>query len=543
MRPRNRRCVCCGLVAAAAVQWGVGLASVAAGPLYAAREWNERRAAHLLRRAGFGGPPEEIRHLTDLGVRGAVDFLLDYEEIPQDHPAYQPFAIPSDRTLRKRGEQLGVGDELERQALTKRINQVYRQLHQLQMLDLRAWWFERMVSTKRPLEEKMTFFWHGHFTSGFREVKNSEWMYHQNSFLRENALGSFRNLLVGISQDPAMLKYLDNAINRKDHPNENYARELLELFTMGEGHYTEQDIQEAARALTGWTIVNGKFKFNPKIHDPGIKQFQGRQGLFDGYDIIDIILKRNATSRHLATKLLEFFVRPDPPRHLVDALEYELRVKRFDLRETMRTLLSSEAFYSEQAMFSLVKSPVQLVVGAVRMLEVEPQDVHALALAAEMMGQNLFQPPNVKGWDGGLKWINTATLFTRYNFAARFLKGTGQAGRSDGMGMNMNAMLDAVATLKHDLSFSELKVPHRSTVSAPQPAFDPAAIIAAEQLRTNEQVVHHLVHRLLQSDLDPRRRGQLLEILSTGRPTDRPDPARVTRLVRAIMCTPEFQVY
>ncbi|MCH7720870.1 MAG: DUF1800 domain-containing protein [Planctomycetes bacterium] len=544
MRPRNRRCVCCGLMAAAAAQWGVGLAPVAAGPLYAAREWDERRAAHLLRRAGFGGTPDEIRHLTDLGVRAAVDFLVDYEEIPQDHPAYQPFAIPNDRTLKKRGEQLGVGDELERRALTKRINQVCKQLQQLQMLDLRAWWIERMVRTKRPLEEKMTFFWHGLFTSGFREVRNSEWMYRQNAFLRENALGGFRDLLVGISQDPAMLKYLDNASNRKDHPNENYARELLELFTMGEGHYTEQDVQEAARALTGWTIVDGKFKFNPKIHDPGIKRFQGRQGLFDGYDIIDIILKRNATSRHLATKLLEFFVRADPPRHLVDALEYELRVKRYDLRETMRTLLSSEAFYSDEAMFSLVKSPVELVVGTVRMLEVEPEDVHALALAAEMMGQNLFQPPNVKGWDGGLKWINTATLFTRYNFAAIFIiKGTGHAGRTDGMGMNMTAMLDAVATLKHDLNFSELKVPRRSIVSGPQPPFDPMAIIESEQLRTNEQVVDHLVQRLLQSDLDPERRRWFLEILSTDRPTDRPDPARVTRLVLAIMCTPEFQVY
>ena len=211
----------------------------------------------------------------------------------------------------------------------------------------------------------------------------------------------------------------------------------------------------------------------------------------------------------------------------------------------MRTLLSSEAFYSEEAMFSLVKSPVELVVGVVRMLEVEPEDVHALAQAAEMMGQNLFQPPNVKGWDGGLKWINTATLFARYNFAALFVKGTGQGGHPSGvgMGMNMNAMLDAVETLKHDLNFSELKVPRRSIVSAPQPAFDPMAIIQAEHLQTSEQTVDHLVQRLLQNDLDAERRGRLLEILTTGRPTNQLDPARVTRLVVAIMCTPEFQVY
>lgn len=539
----NRRHVLGGLVVVAIIQCGDGFRIASAGALFPARQWDERRAAHLLRRAGFGGTPAEIKHLTNLGARAAVDFLVDYEEIPQLHPAYRAFEIPSDRDLRKRAEQLGIRDELERSAMAQRIVQVYRQLHQLQMLDLRAWWMDRMVRTRRPLEEKMTLFWHGHFTSGFREVRNSEWIYSQHAFLRTHALGNFRELLVGISQDPAMLRYLDNTINRKDHPNENFARELLELFTMGVGNYSEKDIQEAARALTGWTIVDGKFKFELRMHDPGIKRFQGKVGLFDGYDIIDIILKKNATSRYLATKLLHFFVRQDPPRYLVDALELELRLNRFDLRKTMRTLLASEAFYSDEAMFSLVKSPVELVVGAVRMLEVEPKDLHGLAIATELMGQTLFQPPNVKGWDGGLTWINTATLFSRYNFANVFLKGTGQSGRFNGMGMGMTAMMDAVSTLKHDLNFSALQVPQRAVVSQPQPAFDPTAIIQAQKLTTREQVVDHLAHRLLQMEIDPEVRNGLLQIPIIDPSTGQPDPARVSRLVLAIMCTPEFQVY
>lgn len=264
----------------------------------------------------------------------------------------------------------------------------------------------------------MTLFWHGHFTSGFREVRSSHLLYQQNQLLREHALGNFYQLLLRISTDPAMLIYLDSARNRKEQPNENYARELMELFTLGEGQYTEADIKAAARAFTGWTIDDRQFRFRRRQHDYDDKTFMGRTGPWNGGDIIQIILEQPAAHHYIVTRLWEFFCYDEPERSVVRGLSTTFRKNDFDIRPVVRQILTSRGFYSIQSRGRRIKSPVQLSVGTIRALGITEYDALALNRVLGEMGQVLFQPPNVKGWDGGHKWINTATLFSRYNFVS-----------------------------------------------------------------------------------------------------------------------------
>ncbi len=394
-------------------------------------DWSIDHAAHLLRRAGFGGTPEQIQHLHRLGLDAAVDLLVNLEETP---PNVAPYPAESLDDQPPRGMFAGM-DREDRQVL---IGIQKTLVGQRQIQSIQDWWLRRMVMTSRPLEEKMTLFLHGLLTSGYREVKSARQMLDQNELLRTHALGNYKELIHAISRDAAMLRYLDNNRNVKSQPNENYARELMELFTLGEGHYTEQDIREAARAFTGWTALPNLRKANsrrdpkdppgffvrPFQHDDGEKTFMGRTGNFDGDDIIDIIFQQPAASRHLARELFVFFVHPEPSDATLESLAYEIRRHDFDLRASMRALLRSRVFYEESHRFALIKSPTELMVGTLRMLEVPPGDLRAGNQAIKEMGQELFQPPNVKGWDGGRSWITTSTLYHRYNAMAAILQGS-----------------------------------------------------------------------------------------------------------------------
>ncbi|MEP0843004.1 MAG: DUF1800 domain-containing protein, partial [Phycisphaerae bacterium] len=333
------------------------MAAPADDPLAASPKapWNAELAAHLLRRAGFGGTPEQVERLTRLGRDRAVDLLVDYETIPQTDADFPADAL-MDEPPRGLFAQLDAEQRM-------RMQQVIRQLGIGDVAALQDWWLRRMVQTPRPLEEKMTLFWHGHFTSGFREVRRPRFLYRQNEFLRRNALGDFRTLLMGISRDAAMLAYLDNGRNVKERPNENYARELMELFSMGEGHYGEQDVKAAARAFTGWTAErDGRFVIRSGQHDDGEKTFLGRTGNFDGDDVVNIIMEQPSTSRFLARKLWRFFVEPEPAPEIIEALAEELRSNDFDLRETLRVIFRSDAFYAPKVRFALIKSPAELLV-------------------------------------------------------------------------------------------------------------------------------------------------------------------------------------
>ncbi|MFB3067028.1 MAG: DUF1800 family protein, partial [Planctomycetota bacterium] len=281
------------LPAGAAPDTGDALKPLPAG------EWSHATAAHLLRRAGFGGSPQDVERVYALGLDGAVQGLLAFQGKPDTGMAYLNLTVHG---RQPRGAYLGLSRDERRQKA-----QEWRRQDRMQFLAVREWWMRTMIGTAHPLRERMTLFWHGHFTSGYRDVRNSYHMYVQNALFRRYATGSFRELLTAVSKDPAMLEYLDNNRNRRGRPNENFARELMELFTMGVGNYTEKDIKEAARALTGWTFRQNEFVFAERLHDPGRKTFLGRTGYFTGDDVLRIILEQPATARYLARKTFRYF--------------------------------------------------------------------------------------------------------------------------------------------------------------------------------------------------------------------------------------------
>jgi uncharacterized protein (DUF1800 family) len=367
--------------------------------------FDERAAAHLLRRAGFGGSPDEIRRLASGPMAAAVDALTSF-------PSTDPLPSAPD----------GLPDETPPppgSMLTTELRVQRRREERAGVIAAQTWWLDRMLATQAPLQEKMTLFWHGHFTSAAigKGVSVHE-IVAQNALFRRFALGDVRALTRSVSYDPAMLKYLDNLRNDRSHPNENYARELMELFTLGIGNYSESDVREAARAWTGIRIRRdtGEPYLSPRLHDDGSKTFLNRTGNFDGDDIVDIIFRQPAAARFFAAKLLNFFVYNDPEPELIEATAALLRANSFVLAPVMSTLLRSNVFYSARAYRALVKSPVEFVVGTYRLFGVGQSTPETLG-ALRRMGQVLFYPPNVKGWPGGSTWLNSSTVLARENFA------------------------------------------------------------------------------------------------------------------------------
>ncbi|MDQ2866759.1 MAG: DUF1800 domain-containing protein [Candidatus Eremiobacteraeota bacterium] len=370
-----------------------------------------RMAAHLLRRAGFGGTPDQIGKIASMRVHDAVESLVHFAGTgslpPQPDTIYDP-----------RADLLALrGGNMATSSLTRKdINKTQRD----SIGDMQSWWLNRMLLTPAPLQEKMTFYFHGHFTTA--AIQKGVWptyAWQQNQLFRSSALGNLRDLTLAVSRDPAMLLYLDNARSAKAQPNENYARELMELFTLGHGNYTEEDIRQSARAFTGWTVDRrtAAFTFNQRMHDAESKTFLGRSGNFDGSDIVQIIYEQPACARFWSQSLLNFFVYNNPEPQLVDALASVIRKNNYELAPVMSTLLQSEVFFSPRAYRALVKSPVEFVVGTVNAFGLSQVDRSALR-ALNQMGQTLFYPPNVAGWPGGTNWITSQTMISRQNFVA-----------------------------------------------------------------------------------------------------------------------------
>jgi uncharacterized protein (DUF1800 family) len=276
----------------------------------------------------------------------------------------------------------------------------------------------------------MTLFWHSHFTSSLKKVKAPALLYRQNVLLRRHALGNFAELLRAVARDPAMLVYLDNARSRRQAPNENFARELMELFTLGEGHYTEADLKEAARAFTGWSLDpdSGQYTFRPRWHDGGEKRILGRRGAFDGDDVIDLLLARPETAELIVTKLWHAFISERPDSGEVTRLAAVFRDAGYEMKPLLAALFTSEAFWAEQNRGRLIKSPVDFVVGTLRLFGLPVREDRDLAWMVRRLGQDLFDPPDVKGWPGGRQWITGATLLDRQTLIARV---TGGAGSED----------------------------------------------------------------------------------------------------------------
>lgn len=401
-----------------------------------AQRWNYAAAAHLYNRAGFGGRPEEIRKLVQLGPDRAVAFFLDYEDIAAE-PLRPEWAQPDpDRVERYQKIQAMFRDakddsltEEERQKEAEKRRMMLQQTQREEFRHLeefRGLWLGRMAFGPRPFQEKLALFWHGHFATSAVKVRNAYFMWKQIDTFRNLGSGNWYDLLEAVAKDPAMLIWLDQAQSRREHPNENFARESMELFTLGEGHYTEKDVTEAARAMTGWSLDrrNEEYRYRPFFHDGGIKTVLGKTGHLTGNDVLETIVEQPQSSRFITTKLWKFFASDTPPPPVIDSLAEVFRSNGNEFKPLLRTMFRSEEFYAD----SVVKSPVQWLVGSVRLLN---RPMPPPIVSTEMirtLGQDLLLPPNVKGWDGGLSWITTNTLLARYNQAAILVMGQGNLG-------------------------------------------------------------------------------------------------------------------
>jgi uncharacterized protein (DUF1800 family) len=580
--------------------------TVAAGPAswtgdlspIAASDWSEARAAHLIARAGFGAAPDEIARLAGLTPQQAVDRLVGYESIPNDLPRFDesviwdpgmdpfpPSRAEAVRIARENGG--GLGETILPEGAQRRLQPVVDKFfyslfaNAIETQRMGLWWANRMLTTPRPLEEKLTLFWHGHFATGENKVRDYRMMLRQNEMLRARASGPFRDLLVGILKDPAMLVYLDNGENVKSHPNENFGRELLELFTMGVGHYSERDVREAARAFTGWTNDVLEFKFDAAQHDFGDKTFLGRTGAFNGEDIIDAILAQPVTAEFVSAKMYRFFVRDEIDASLKAALGRTYRDSGYQVKPLLRRIFLSKDFYSPPAVGTQIKSPVQLVVSTYRKMGLrEVPTIPDFGRMTASLGQSLFDPPNVAGWAGGRTWITPSTLLNRGNLFRDVLFPDVKSFRppdrsmsvtdarvglrfSQGMTMteatregdaaimaesNMMVDRDEDYNTRYGGYKGNLLAFERTKPIPRKPApIDLTAMVAAAGADTVDEVVDHLLHRFLSVPLADRERAVLVDFLRGKLGSSRVTPGdtlenSLRELLYLVLSTPEYQV-
>lgn len=397
-------------------------------------DWQAEQVRHLLSRAGFGANPDEIDRMAQRAPNTVVKQLLKGGAVEgQDdagfahsgvfEPGLDPFppSRPATTALAKQqGHALGVQVKKSgNRPLQPVVNKFFYWLRasRLETDRVAYWWAEQMLNTRHPLRDKAALFWHGHFATNEDKVRDYRKMLLQLETIRANGLGNFRDLLISMAQDPAMLVFLDAGVNTKDSPNENFAREIMELFTMGVGHYSERDVQEAARAFTGWNVHNLDFKVDAEHHDTDGKMFLGQEGQFDGIDVIDIILKQEATADFIAAKLYRYFVNEDLASADESQLGDLLRSVDYEIDAFLETLFLSRDFYSQQNVGSRIKGPVELVVSTYRKMGLNTlPGVPDFNITTGSLGQRLLHPPTVAGWSEGRSWITPSLMFERSNF-------------------------------------------------------------------------------------------------------------------------------
>jgi len=465
--------------------------------------WDRDKARHLLVRAGFGGTPDQVDELYAMGLHRAVRHLVDFKSQP---PADVPFAAYPPQ--RPQAYVTALSNDEQRLRQRARV-----QADRQQMQATRVWWLKRMIEAPRPLEEKLTLFWHGQIPSQYGDVGNSYHMYLQNELFREHAAGNFGALLHGVVHDAAMLKYLNADTNVKGRANENLARELMELFSMGRDQgYTETDIRQGARALTGYTYdpYSGQFRFVSSQHDTEPKTVLGQTGNWNGDDFVKLILDTPYPSKFVARQIFRFFAHDDPSLDTIEGLAGVLRQNDYELEPMLENLFLSEEFYSERAMSTQIKSPVQLIVGLHRDLGLQNADYAYLTGALRLMGQDLFEPPSVFGWQKGRAWIASSRILSRYNVLAEILQHRPRAGKKG---------VDVVGTL-----------------------------LSGREFKTHDQVVDFLIQQLWRVPVSEQKRQSLIEFIKPL-----PEPAqwaaepdgvnqRLTQLIVMLVCSPEFQL-
>ncbi len=567
-----------------------------------AADWSYDRAEHLLGRAGFSGTPEEIRKLAAMTPEETVRALVDYDDIPNDHLSpfehsgfwdegllqFPPSRPAATERAMVRGGSMGI--RVKPEFVNRHMQPVsdrffyWLRASALETRRVGYWWAERMLDTDRPLQEKMALFWHGHFATAQNKVRDYRKMLLQIETFERHAAGNFGELLVAIAKDPGMLYYLDAGVNVKGAANENFAREVMELFTMGVGHYAEKDVREGARAFTGWNFVNLDFVVNEEQHDDGPKTFLGRTGNFDGVDVLDIILEQPATAEYIAAKIYRFFVREDPSPALQAELGAILRDNQYELKPLLRTIFLSRDFYSEASYGAHIKGPVEHLIAMLKQLGAPDvpgvPDFNSTAIA---LGQHLLNPPSVAGWAQGRSWITPALLQERGNVAFNYLfpdvidfrdpsflarRGDGMVGERLRNGYDFGAAISIdgdpnqmtafdLSALERDELFNTRVSGYRAWAEAvrkliPTPRgaarFDMTDMVLDSGAATTSEAVDHLLARFLRVPVAADLRDALVELLSEELGTsDLPrartymeDPLRL--VTHIIMSTPEYQI-
>jgi hypothetical protein len=563
-------------------------------------DWNYDFAAHLLERAGFGGTPEEIQALAKLTPAQAIARLVRFEGTdigqlpPFDHsgihdPGLEPFppTRPAVTDMAKeKGEALGIKVKpTGNRRLQPVVNEFFYWLRAsvLETNRVSYWWANRMLTSPRPLQEKMALFWHGHFASNEAKVRDYRKLLAQLELFQKQGTGNFRDLTVAVAQDPAMLSFLDAGVNVKGASNENFAREIMEIFTMGVGHYTETDIREAARAFTGWNYVDTKFVVNKDQHDDGEKTFLGHTGRLDGVDVIDIIMQQPATADYIAGKIYRYFVRQDLSPELQKKLGAILRQNKYEITPLLETIFWSRDFYSPASVGTQIKSPVQLAVETYRKLgQANIPGVPDFNQATAALGQQLFSPPTVAGWAGGQSWITPGLLLERGNLARDILfpdisflppdryTGGGEVRRvaerirqgmdittatmddtksGDRAESNKNADRDEDFNTRYG-SFrgSQMAIQRVKPIPRDTAQINLSRMILSQDLKNTTQVVDYLIHRFMRVPPSDEARQKLIAFLNNELGTTDvavaqtylEDPLRL--VLHLIMSQPEYQL-
>jgi uncharacterized protein (DUF1800 family) len=480
--------------------------------------WNRTTAAHLLNRAGFGGTPADVDSLARLTPQAAVARLMDGDGSKSSD--LKPAWAHPDPNRAEKLKEIRKADAEERARLQKERNRERRR----QMLELQHDWLQEMATGSRPLREKLTLFWHGHFATSAVKVRDPYLMWCQNDLFRQRGAGSWRDLLGAVTRDPAMLLWLDQAQSKPGHPNENYARELLELFTLGEGHYTERDVTEAARALCGLTLdrLTQEPAFRKRLQVPGDKTFLGRTGPLGVDEVLDQIAAQPQTDRFITGRLWTFFAGTPPSAGLQDALAVRFRASGQQFGPFLRMMLTSEEFHQPPVMNQQIKSPVQLLVSACRQLERPLPPAPVCANTLRLLGQELFNPPNVKGWEGGLAWINTNTLLNRHNLALLLVTGENPMALAAG-----SKLAAQKGPLRQRLLGRTGGGANPKKLFTPMERSDARSLLAAVE------------RRFLTTPLHPRELVPLSEYLRAQGALDDRD---VLGVVRLALCTPQYQL-
>lgn len=485
------------------------------------RSFTPAAARHLLERSGFGGSPVDIAETAKLGLTKAVRKAVRFQETdasalpePELDPDVMRPPTAEERQAFVKARRSGdedAQDAFRRARLKARGDD--RKMHAA----LQRWWLTRMFDTPRVSEEKLVLLWHSHFATRHRDVRDAYLMWTQQQTFRQHANGSFADLAAAMVRDPAMIIFLNNDRNISRRPNENLAREFMELFTLGEGQYSEDDIKQAARALTGYHRQDNDFVFRRLAHDGGEKTILGQTDDFDGDSFVELLLRHKATSRFIALKLYRHYV-ADVPEYLsdvpadhakaVEALAEELLKNKYELTPTLETLFASEMFFDAGNQGNKIKSPAHLIAGTARNCETPHRGVEHLVNLLGLMGQDLFEPPSVAGWDGGRAWINTSTLFDRQNACVYLLTGKDP---------------------RRNWKVSDLR-------------YDPTPLLEGlpDDKRTPDGIVNHLCDAMLGERVGADRRASLVTFMKDrdGGVT----PSTLTALLVLITAMPEYQL-